>query len=126
MPWHKVVWARASLPRHAFITWIYVQGRLPTKVRLSRFSPQSDLNYPICNNAVEDDTHLFIVCPYAIEVWNSLTLKWPFPSGISQADKAAALSRYRAPKTHKQISYVIFAAAVYFIWYARNQLVFKG
>ena len=30
VPWDKVIWSRASIPRHAFISWVYVQQRLPT------------------------------------------------------------------------------------------------
>ncbi|KAJ8423397.1 hypothetical protein Cgig2_029107 [Carnegiea gigantea] len=122
----KVVWARASIPRHAFITWVYVQHRLPTKARLNRFIPQSDLQCLLCNNVVEEDTHLFTECPYAVEVWDSLMQWWPIPCRNTYADLTASLSRYRAPKAQKQISCAIFAAAIYFIWYARNQLLFKN
>ena len=126
MTWDKVVWARASIPRHAFIAWLYVQRRLPTKVHLCCFLPQSDLLFPLCTNAVEDDAHLFTTCPYAIEVWDSLTHWWPLPFGTMQTDMTMALSKYRAPKAHQQISYAIFAATIYFIGNAQNQSIFKG
>ncbi|KAJ8426496.1 hypothetical protein Cgig2_029238 [Carnegiea gigantea] len=41
--------------------------------------------------------------------------KSPGPDGYSSA-----------PKAHQQISCAIFAATIYFIWYARNQLMFKN
>ncbi|KAJ8420783.1 hypothetical protein Cgig2_030491 [Carnegiea gigantea] len=63
--WDKVVWARSAIPRHAFITWVYVQHGLPTKKRLSRFLPQTDLQCAFCHSAEEDDTHLFSDYPYA-------------------------------------------------------------
>ncbi|KAJ8424331.1 hypothetical protein Cgig2_003526 [Carnegiea gigantea] len=113
--WDKVVWARASIPRHAFITWVYVQHRLPIKARLNRFIPQSDLQCLLCNNTIEEDTHLFTECLYAIEVSDSLMQWWPIPCRNTYADLTASLSRYRAPKAQKQISCTIFAAAIYFI-----------
>ncbi|KAJ8426027.1 hypothetical protein Cgig2_015849 [Carnegiea gigantea] len=31
-----------------------------------------------------------------------------------------------APRAQKQITYAIYAASIYFIWYARNQFIFKN
>jgi len=38
----------------------------------------------------------------------------------------ASILRSKAPKAHKQITSAIYAAAIYFIWHARNQLLFKN
>ncbi|KAJ8419978.1 LOW QUALITY PROTEIN: hypothetical protein Cgig2_001708 [Carnegiea gigantea] len=76
--WGKTIWSRASIPRHAFISWVFVQNRLPTKARLNRFIPQYDQQCTLCSNAVEDSTHLFLECSYATEVWDSVELWWPF------------------------------------------------
>ena len=129
VPWGKVIWARASIPRHAFISWVYVHHRLPTKMRLARFIPRSDIICALCNNADEDDTHLFSECPYATEVWSSLSQWWPLPfylSGHTLSDLTGTLSSFPAPKAYKQITFAIFAAGIYFIWLARNQLVFNN
>jgi len=101
-----------------------VQHRLPIKKRLNWFIPPTDLHCILCNNVEEDDTHLFTDCPYAIEVWNSLMHWWPFPSRTTHADMIASLTRYSAPRAQKQVTYAIYAAAIYFIWYARNQTPF--
>ncbi|KAJ8419375.1 hypothetical protein Cgig2_022175 [Carnegiea gigantea] len=108
VPWGKVSWARASIPRHAFIAWVYVQHQLPTKMRLARFIPRSDLLCALCTNAAEDDTHLFSDCPYAVEVWNSLSLWWLLPfhnPGRLHEDMTASLTAFKAPKAHKQITF---------------------
>jgi len=129
VPWDKVIWARASLPRHAFISWIYVHRRLPTKLHLARFVPRSNVLCALCHIADEDDTHLFLSCPFAKEVWDSLSHWWPMPfssSICSHMDIIASLSAYKAPKAHKQITYAIFPTGNYSIWYARNQTLFKN
>lgn len=129
MSWDKVIWARASIPRHAFISWVYVQHRLPTKMRITRFVRRYDLQCLLCNTAAKDDTHLFMDCPFATKVRNSLIQWWPLPfhsSRRSHVDMPASLSAYKAPKAHKQISYATFSAGIYFICYARNQLLFKN
>ena len=116
------VWARASIPRHAFTTWVFVQHRLPTKMRLHKYTPQPNLRCFLCNSADEDDVHQFTAYPYAMEVWTSLQLWWPLPNAVSPT----SLSTLKAPRTHKQITYAIYAATIYVIWYARNQLLFKN
>lgn len=45
----KIIWARTITPRHAFITWVYIQNRLPTKLRLRRFQPQRDITCELCH-----------------------------------------------------------------------------
>ena len=127
--WDKVIWARASIPRHAFIAWVCVHRRLPTKVRLSKLYHQNDLQCVLCSHHNEDDSHLFTACPYAREVWDAVMHWWPLPfrnTFPSLETMAASLSRFKAPRTHKQISYAIFAATLYFIWYVRNQLLFRN
>ena len=129
VPWDRVIWARASIPRHAFIAWVYVQRRLPTKVRLNKYIHRNDLQCTLCYNAAEDDNHLFAECPYAMEVWNSLLQWWPLPFKTHQLtleSMTASILRSKAPKAHKQITSAIYAAAIYFIWQARNQLLFKN
>ena len=118
------MWSRVSIPRHAFITWVAIQHRLPTKKRLSRFMQQLDLQCPLCQAAEEDDHHLFQVCPYAKDVWDALAEWWP----TSQALVSLASSSTCAGKVtaHLQIAYAIYAAAIYHIWYARNQCLFKN
>ena len=127
--WDKVIWAKASIPRHAFISWIFVHHRLPTKVRLNRFLHQNDILCTMCKGAPEDDVHLLSTCPYAKEVWDSILLWWPIPRRcviFSLEDMLESLVHTPAPKARKQISSAIYAATIYFIWYARNQLLFKN
>ena len=129
VPWGKIIWARATIPRHAFISWVIVQHRLPTKVRLNKFTPQSDITCILCNNAAEDDNHIFSECSYAKEVWDSITKWWPLPfapTHSSVEDMTIPLSNHKAPKAHIQITYAIFAAGIYHIWSARNQCLFKN
>ncbi|KAJ8419242.1 hypothetical protein Cgig2_001643 [Carnegiea gigantea] len=36
--WAMLVWARTVIPRHAFIVWVLIQHRLPTKTRLAKIA----------------------------------------------------------------------------------------
>ena len=114
---------------HPFIAWVFVHRRLPTKVRLSKFFHQNDLQCVLCSHHNEDDSNLFAACPYAREVWDAILHWWPLPrrnTCLSLETMASSLSRFKAPRVHKQISFAILAATIYFIWYARNQLQFRN
>ena len=57
-----MVCARTITPRHAFVTWIFLQHRTPTEVKLSKFQLHTDTTCSLCNNAEEDEEHLFFKC----------------------------------------------------------------
>lgn len=40
LPWYKLIWGSKVVPKHAFISWLAILNRLPTKDRLIRW----DLN----------------------------------------------------------------------------------
>lgn len=63
--WDVVVWNRLSVPRHRFIMWLVVQGRLQTTARLARCGISS---YDLCQSCAygpETHQHLFFTCPYS-------------------------------------------------------------
>ena len=35
--WYQVVWFKESIPKHAFLTWIAIRDRLPTRDRIHRW-----------------------------------------------------------------------------------------
>ena len=59
--WDKVVWEPWSLPKHCFVLWIAVLGRLRIKVRL-HFIP-TDTSCVFCSQDQESHSHLFFKCP---------------------------------------------------------------
>ncbi|KAJ8427233.1 LOW QUALITY PROTEIN: hypothetical protein Cgig2_023070 [Carnegiea gigantea] len=101
--WAKVIWARTNIPRHAFVNWVYIQYKLPTKIRLNKHCHQEDITYPLCKTAAEDDQHLFLCCDYAKAVGNEIK---------------------KCTKGEKQITSAIVSAAIYHIWSARNNALF--
>ena len=121
VPWANLVWSRVSLPRHAFVTWVAIQHRLPTKDQLSRFVQQLDKQCNLCRNAEEDAPHLFQHCTYAREVWSAISHWWPHQNLAT----LPMSPRLRSKSPFQRISYAIYAPAIYHIWHARNQSIFK-
>ena len=70
--WTKLIWARSNIPRNAFISWVLIKNRLPTKHRMVKFQPQRDTFCVLCSAEEEDDAHLFYTCNYAKIIWIEL------------------------------------------------------
>nr|GEU99253.1 hypothetical protein [Tanacetum cinerariifolium] len=65
VPWYNLVWFTQFIPRHAFILWVVIQGRLSTQNRLVKWQPCNVMKCPLCNSAVDSHSHLFFSCDFA-------------------------------------------------------------
>lgn len=61
---HELVWSRVLLPKHRFLTWLAMKGKLLTKERMLRFGWQCDnTNWVLCDRMqVEHVTCPFVNC----------------------------------------------------------------
>ncbi|GAA0162068.1 hypothetical protein LIER_18245 [Lithospermum erythrorhizon] len=61
--WKNLVWHQSNVPRHSFITWLLLQGRLETKDRVRKWLPGVDMKCVFCQEE-ESQGHLFFECEY--------------------------------------------------------------
>ncbi|CAH2037582.1 unnamed protein product [Thlaspi arvense] len=73
VPWHKIVWFSRRIPKHSFLTWLFVLNRSPTRDRMREWGLPIDLVCVLCNSVAESRDHLFFDCPYSWEIWNSIS-----------------------------------------------------
>ncbi|XP_060965356.1 uncharacterized protein LOC133034315 [Cannabis sativa] len=73
--WSKEVWARLTLPKHSFILWLAMHGRLKTKDRLFSMGIQLGEG-PHCKEGKETAQHLFFECSVAEMVLKSIKNGW--------------------------------------------------
>ena len=69
--WHKLVWSTSNVPKHAFISWLAVLNRLPTKDRLRAWGIDMDGSCAFCNEQETCD-HLFFGCSFTKELWKKV------------------------------------------------------
>jgi hypothetical protein len=70
--WARVVWEQWSMPRHNFILWLAVLGKLRTKDRLRFF--QIDTSCVLCGQMEESHSHLFFTCSWTACFWLQIKL----------------------------------------------------
>lgn len=73
VPWHKAVWFKDHIPKHAFICWVVAWNRLHTRDRLRNWGLAVPASCILCNDLVESRAHLFFDCPFSSEVWSFFT-----------------------------------------------------
>ncbi|GLT98506.1 hypothetical protein SLE2022_160080 [Rubroshorea leprosula] len=67
--WHNIVWAGSIYPRHSFILWLVLRGRLKTKALRESRDMRINQTCFLCCSTEEICEHLFLECSFAKEVW---------------------------------------------------------
>ena len=75
--WHKEVWFTGGIPKHCFLTRLFVLDRCPTKDRMVSWGLNVDQTCILCNSAQESRDHMFFTCCYFWEIWSTLTRRSP-------------------------------------------------
>ncbi|KAJ8427683.1 hypothetical protein Cgig2_027990 [Carnegiea gigantea] len=123
VPWTKLIWARSNVPRNAFISWVLIQHRLPTKSRIEKFQPQADTLCVLCSTEEEEEEHLFYTCNYAKAIWTELKKWWSHtPNVQNNRQLMGSLKHGKSPGLQKQIT---ITATFHYIWSARNHRIFQ-
>ena len=122
VPWAHLVWFQHHVPRHSFILWLAIRGRLSTQDRLLSFRLVNSMKCHLCLGSVEDLNHLFFACSFSYQVWASIAskcelLSYPYaweslwPRLCSHTKGTSLLSIIRR---------LAFGATLYYLWGERN------
>ncbi|GJV56857.1 RNA-directed DNA polymerase, eukaryota, reverse transcriptase zinc-binding domain protein [Tanacetum coccineum] len=126
--WHKVIWFSNCTPKHSFIMWIAILGRLTTQERLQKWYPEKQMSCTFCGTCPDSTNHLFFECSYLRTVWSEMKKKAEFNS---IPDKWEEIVAFMTKAKHKRsikslLRRITLAACVYFIWCERNKRFFTG
>ncbi|KAG7559114.1 Alpha/Beta hydrolase fold [Arabidopsis thaliana x Arabidopsis arenosa] len=128
VPWCKAVWFKEAVPHYSFITWLAMQGRLPTKDRLRAWGLNVTTDCVLCSNGIETHAHLFFDCAFSATIWEDFASRiWPSPPSGLQAIASWILLARSQPSSQAAIIIKLFLqAATYLIWRERNARIFTG
>lgn len=73
VPWHKGVWFKDRVPKHAFGCWVVARNRMLTQDRLRRWGLEVSPLCLLCNSENESRQHLFFDCSFSKEIWSFFT-----------------------------------------------------
>ena len=126
--WYDHVWYSQCVPRHSFILWMAVKGRLKTQDRISRWLNIQDMKCPFCNQCKDSHCHLFFSCHFAKRLWERLKVMAKLDS-VSDCWPQIISSIVNFPAKNSiwsVIQRLVWGAVVYYIWQERNIRLFGG
>nr|GEZ63584.1 hypothetical protein [Tanacetum cinerariifolium] len=125
--WHHVIWFFQFNPKHAFMMWMAIQGRLMTQDRIKIWKKDDDLKCPLCKKVADSHKHLFYECEYSIKVWKEMRQFMKLDSDYESMVEVIELLEDKASKNKicRVLNRLMLAVVTYFIWQERNGRIFK-
>ena len=126
--WHRLIWGSYVTPKHAFIAWMTVLNRLPTKDRMSRWGIVLESCCSLCKLMEETRDHLFFECPFSKEIWQQVlylcglrrsVLDWHY-------EFQWAVKKLKGNSLISMVLKVGWNAFIYQIWRERNSRIFRN
>ncbi|GJS07198.1 RNA-directed DNA polymerase, eukaryota, reverse transcriptase zinc-binding domain protein, partial [Tanacetum coccineum] len=126
--WSKLIWFSQNIPKHAFITWLAILGRLTTQDKVRKWGSYDVMACSLCLKEMDSHSHLFFKCEYSCCLWRMVKDKIKLK--CDEMDWPLIVNKYASmPNGNSIVSIerrLCIAACVYFIWQERNQRIFKN
>ncbi|GJT83581.1 reverse transcriptase zinc-binding domain-containing protein [Tanacetum coccineum] len=126
--WHQIVWFSQCTPRHTFIMWLALHGRLQTHDIMAKWNNNITLSCSLCDECNDSVTHLFFQCRYSKKVWNVIKAVINLDQiNHEWKDIIEHLQSLNRENNIKSILKKIgVTVCVYMIWNVRNSRAFKN
>ncbi|KAK1429871.1 hypothetical protein QVD17_12158 [Tagetes erecta] len=131
--WVNIVWFSQCIPRHAFVVWLVMRGKLLTQDKIVKWdlARRGNMNMMcclLCYSNIDSHSHLFFECKYANSVWDKVKER----AGMSNVranwnDITSWLcSRSKSRSLKNVVARLLVAGTVYYIWQERNNRLFNN
>ncbi|XP_050236725.1 uncharacterized protein LOC126686631 [Mercurialis annua] len=122
-----IVSGKRNVPRYSFTTWLALKNKLNTRDKLHKWGTIPDDKCCFCNQESETTRHLFFSCPFSYEVWKKVLAYLGFNRNPDNWNREVSFftRRGRGKSRIAKVRKNGFCAAVYQIWFARNDLIFN-
>ncbi|GAB2303773.1 hypothetical protein Dimus_038959 [Dionaea muscipula] len=124
--WSNIVWHKQIEPKVSFILWMAALNRLRTRCNLRGDVP--DRNCPLCHMNIENASHLFFTCDVTGTVWCIIRDWLRLPPSLRSLPRIFRwIKKYgRGNGLKASRLRLALAASVYYIWKARNEVIWKN
>ncbi|GJY19772.1 RNA-directed DNA polymerase, eukaryota, reverse transcriptase zinc-binding domain protein [Tanacetum coccineum] len=125
--WKGLVWYTHCIPKHAFILWLAINGRLATQDRVSKWYLERIMSCALCKKCLDSHRHLFFECNYTEKIWEVLKVKMG-QNSLSHDWEEIVLTLCSLPCNKNILSItrrLVFRACVYYIWQEINIRLFS-
>lgn len=124
----NVAWCKFSSPKMSCCLLRALQNKLPTRCRLKQFGIINQDSCVLCSSSSESVKHLFLTCPFSAYIWELCRLKLGLHQPILLLlDEAKLFLKIYSKRIRvSALGKVAISAAVWHIWFERNQRIFQA
>ncbi|GJU52774.1 RNA-directed DNA polymerase, eukaryota, reverse transcriptase zinc-binding domain protein [Tanacetum coccineum] len=128
VPWANLVWFSQCIPRHSFILWLAVLGRLKTHDTMAMWEKNENLLCVFCGKVPDNHNHLFFDCDFPNGIWDEVKcmVRLDHAPNRWQDILEYVLSRPINKSIWSILQRLVLGASVYLIWQERNLRIFQG
>ena len=124
--WFSAVWIKRGIPRHCFLTWLFVLNRCPTRDRLISWGIQTPPICLLCNSASESRDHLLFSCPFSFGVWSAIAARCSLQPTGDWTASLLSMQTLPAKSLSTQLALWCWQASVYSLWTERNSRLHRN
>lgn len=110
VPWKHAVWNSRGIPKHSFLTWLFVLNRCPTR----------DLTPIAFFVTLPLRDHLYFDCNFSWTIWRRMSQRCQLSPIRRWNDNILTMQQLRGPKEKKTTTWIAWQCTIYFIWSERN------
>jgi len=125
------IWRSPAPSKVLAFSWKVLLNRIPTRINLLHrnvLPPNASLSYVSCGVAGESGTHMFLHCGVAWKIWDEL-LFWLQGAFIMPPNLFIHWACWDGMATNKKVKKglrLVWHAALWVMWKARNDCIFKN
>lgn len=119
--WAQSVWITGGIPRHSFLTWLFVLNRCPTRDRLRSWGLQTDVVCLLCNQEPETRDHLYFHCPFSFAIWEEIGRRCDLQPLQNWDQTMIQMQSLQGNKYKKRLTLLCWQSSIYWIWQERNK-----
>lgn len=118
--WSNTVWNKGGIPRHSFVTWLFVLNRCPTRDRIISWGLQTSPLCLLCNSAPESRDHLYFECPYTWSLWGEMALRCGIIPERNWSRSLVQLQAINSKAPKGILTLLCWQGCIYWSWSERN------
>ncbi|XP_074318343.1 uncharacterized protein LOC141655150 [Silene latifolia] len=122
--WNHTVWSQITMPKHAFISWLYHHKAMNTNAKLKRLGCCEEDTCYLCGRSSETIDHLFFDCAYSRRLVDGFS-RWIGERLPTQDILGWSLSLHGS-KLRKDVIRSVLNACIYQVWHQRNSCKFEA
>ncbi|GKD01847.1 RNA-directed DNA polymerase, eukaryota, reverse transcriptase zinc-binding domain protein [Tanacetum coccineum] len=128
VPWSNLVWFSQCIPRHSFMLWLAIIGRLNTHDNMAHWDWNENFRCIFYGKEPDSHNHLFFECEFPKSIWCTLKsmVRLDYAPNSWHDIVEYILKRPINKSIWSILQRLVLGATVYMVWQERNLRTFQN